>query len=409
MPRAIRITLTVAAAILALSALRSFWKQHEKAAGLDFYIYFVNSQLASRGDVENIYAPEVQVRIGEEYFERAQRGTSELRRYDATRRRRMDSVSSPFLYTSLRWVSRDYDFALRQYHVLVLASFVGGVVLLSRRAGISWAATFFLIAGLLQFYRGFEADLRVGNVNSIQLLMIAVAVWSPPFVAGAIFGALILFKPNLIYVAILLIAARRRVGREVAGGIAGAAIAFVMASINYGTPRVWLQWIEAANQFWHRLPARGERNVTPALSLFHEYGTWPSYAIAAVLLAIAAFVIWRRKESDDLLAIGLGLVIYLLSATVVWLHYMVLVLPLAIALLRSRWAAVVSIFALAAIAEEPFELLTGRPIYPNDAWLIGPALAALYVAGIGVVPALHRDPPSALRRLAGRVQHALLG
>ena len=87
-------------------------------------------------------------------------------------------------------------------------------------------------------------------------------------------------------------------------------------------------------------------------------------------------------RDDTLLLAGLGILIYLLSATVVWLHYMVLVLPLAIALLRDRRTAVVSVVALLAIAEEPFEWLTKTQIYPNDAWLIGPALVALFIAGV---------------------------
>jgi hypothetical protein len=57
---------------------------------------------------------------------------------------------------------------------------------------------------------------------------------------------------------------------------------------------------------------------------------------------------------------------------------MVLVIPIALALLRWRPTAVVSLLALAAIAEEPFELLTGIAVYPNDAKLIGPALFFLF-------------------------------
>jgi len=121
MSRALRIASTVAAALAVIYAVVVTWRQHERAAGLDFYIYFVNAQLAGREDITNIYDRDVQSRIGEEYHERAQRGTSELRKFDAKRRRFLDSVSSPFLYTTLGWVSRDYDRALQQYHLLVLA------------------------------------------------------------------------------------------------------------------------------------------------------------------------------------------------------------------------------------------------------------------------------------------------
>lgn len=378
-----RAVLTTAAAVVALLALHHFWQQHKRAAGLDFYIYFVAGQLASRDDIENVYAAETQERVGEEYFERAQQSGSEIRKFDARRRRRLDNVSSPFLYSTMRWVSRDYERALLQYHVLLLIAFIGGVLLICRRVGLAWWASLLLVAALLFFYRGFEADLRVGNVNSLQLFALAIAFWSPPMIAGAILGMLICFKPNLIFVALLLAIShdKHRLMRETIGGAIGAAIAIVIGMISYG-PRAWLQWVSAANQFWHRLPTRAERNVTPFLELYREQGEWLGYVIAALLFAALVMVLRRSRRHDDVLVAGLGILIYLMSATVVWLHYMVLVLPLAIALMRDRKTALVAVLALLAIAEEPFEMLSGAPLYPNDAKLIGPALVACFVCGL---------------------------
>jgi hypothetical protein len=400
MPRLLRIVLTALAALTALWAASVVWRQNARAAGLDFYIYFVAGQLAGRADVENIYSAEVQERVGEEYFERAQRSGSELRRYDAGRRRRLDLVSSPFLFSSLRWVSRDYDRALTQYHAFLLLCFAAGVLLLCRAARAPWWAALFLLAGLLLWYRGFEADLRVGNVNSIQLLGIAVAV-SFARVRWLVFGLLIAFKPNLLFMPLLFLCGdglqpvpRRAEARpHILQGAIGAFIAFVIASISYGSPRVWLQWVSAANAFYHRLPTRMERNVTPALSLFHQYGEWLSYLLAAVLLAT---VILRAKRDDAPLLAGLGIMVYLLTANVVWLHYMVLVLPLAIALLRWRSTAVVSIAALLLIAEEPYEWVARQPAFPVEAWLIGPALVALFACGVWKLS--DHDPAAAVPR-----------
>jgi hypothetical protein len=380
-----RAFLIAVAALAVLYALRVTWRKNERAAGLDFYIYFVAGQLAGRADVTDIYSPETQERVGDEYFERAQRGTSELRKYDAQRRRRLDNVSSPFLYTTLRWVSRDYERALTQDHVAVLIAFVAGVLLIARRVRLPWCLALLLVAGLLLYYRGFEADLRVGNVNSFQLFALALSFWVPPIFAGALMAMLLCFKPNLIFVALLLAIShdRGRLKRELLGGLAGAAIALVAGAVSYGSPRVWMQWVSAANQFWHRIPTRLERNVTPALALFQEHGAWPSYALAAVLFAIAACAVWRRKGSaDDVLVAGTGILIYLLSATVVWLHYMVLVVPVAIALMRWRGTAVVALLALAMIAEVPFEMLTGKPAAPIEVMLIAPALCALYASAV---------------------------
>src|SRR5436190_481163 len=318
-----RAVLTTIALLAALYAIVVTWKKNERAAGLDFYLYYVNSQLPSRADVDNIYSPETQERIGEEYYARAQASSSELRKYDATRRRRLDNVSSPFLYTTLRWVSRDYDRALLQDHAL---------------------------------------------------LLIAVVV----------------------FIARVVLREWHRLRIEILGGAIGVAIAIVVTAINYGTFRVWLQWNTAANEFFHRLRTRDERNVAPALSLFQQHGTWLGYVIAALLIAIVCYGLVRasgapsagrgapeaRTTRRDALLVGLAILIYLISAPVVWLHYMVLSLPLAIALLRCRWTAIVSLLALAVIAEVPFEWITRTPVYPHDATLITPALLALFACGV---------------------------
>lgn len=404
-----RILVTVLAAAAALYAVAVTWRQNERAAGLDFYIYFVAGQMAGRADISNIYSDEVQQRVGEEYFERGQRSGSELRKYDAQRRRRLDLVSSPFLFTTLRWVSRDYDRALTQYHAFVLAAFIAGLLLLCRASGVSWASSLFLLAALLLWYRGFEADLRVGNVNSIQLAVLGAFVWwtaprdqqraaeAAPWI---LLGALVLFKPNLILVPLLFIVARlvrreyRRLAAELSFGAAGGLVALVAASISYGSPRVWLQWVRAANAFYHRLPGRMERNVTPALTLFQQYGEWVSYALALILLAIVCAAIVRSKSDDAPLLAGLGVLIYLMTANVVWLHYMVLVIPIAVALLRWRSTAVVALLALLFIAEEPFEWLLRRPAFPVETLLITPALVALFVCGVWKLS--HRNPAAAL-------------
>jgi hypothetical protein len=383
-----RIVLTVLGAVAVLYAVVVTWRQHERAAGLDFYIYYVNAQLAGRDDVENIYDRDVQSRIGEEYYERAQRSGSELRQFDGRRRRFLDSVSSPFLYTCLSWVSRDYDRALQQYHVAVFIALLLGSLLLARAVRLSWPAALFLLAALLLWYRGFEADLRVGNVNSLQLLALGASLLSPPWIAGAIAGMLVAFKPNLILIPLLLAVARvavrdwRRLRLEVLGGAIGVALAIIAAAIRYGSFHVWVQWIARANEFYHRLPTRTERNVTPLLALFHERGAWLSYMVAVLLTVIGIVAIWRGRSRNDVMIAGVAILIYLLSATVVWLHYMVLVVPVAFALLRWRTTAVVSLLALAAIAEEPFELLTRIAVYPHDAKLLGPALFALFACAV---------------------------
>ncbi|HEX8172831.1 MAG TPA: glycosyltransferase 87 family protein [Thermoanaerobaculia bacterium] len=383
-----RVLLTIVAASAALYALSVVWAKNRQAAGLDFYIYFVNAQLAARTDVENIYASDTQDRIGEEYYARAAAGRSELRKYDAQRRRRLDNVSSPFLYTAFRWVSRDYDRALLQDHVLLLAAFIIGVLLIARRAAVPLWCALLLLAALLLWYRGFEADLRVGNVNSLQLLGLGAALSAPPLVAGAILGLLFAFKPNVLFVVLLFIVARiaqrdwRRLRLELGGGAIGVAIAIVAAAINYRSLHVWTQWVARANEFYHRIPTRAERNVTPLLALYHQHGATVSHLVALALFAVAAIALLRARRADDALVAGTGMLIYLLSATVVWLHYLVLVVPLALALLRRRATAAIALLALVALAEVPYEWLTHKPAFDVEGTLVGVSLFALFASAV---------------------------
>lgn len=396
MQRMARIVLIVLAGVTLLLAIRQTWRDHGTAGGFDFYIYWVNAEIAGRDDIDNIYSAETQERIGEEFFARASDGGIPLFYGDAKRRRRLDNVSSPFLYTALRWVSSDYDRARREFWIAVLAAFVVGTLLLCRTAGVSWASSMVLTGALLVWFAGFQGDLRVGNVNSLQLFAIGVMAvldrrGTPRayFAAAALGGMLLMFKPNFLWAVLLVLfahaAARdwRRLRTDLAGGLAGSVAAFVIASISYGSARVWLQWPQAAGEFWTRLQGRLERNVAPALPLFQEYGVWVSHALTFVLLAAACIAIWfGRRRRDAVLIAGTGLLIYLLASTVVWLHYLVLALPAAIALMRWRATAVASLIALAIMAEEPFEMVARRGIYPDDAQLITPGLLILFVCAL---------------------------
>jgi hypothetical protein len=213
-----------------------------------------------------------------------------------------------------------------------------------------------------------------------------------------------MFVPLLLAVARIAAGEWRRLAKEMVAAIGGALAALVIGSISYGSPRVWLQWIEAAGEFYGRLQTRSERNVAPALALFEQYGEWVSYVIAAILVAIVCVAIWRRRGGDPALLIGLGILIYLLGANVVWLHYMVLVIPIAVALMRWRATAVVALISLALIAEEPFEILTGKAAFPVEVMLITPAFVALFACGVwklGTTP----HPPSAPSPLAREKGH----
>jgi glycosyl transferase family 87 len=302
-------------------------------------------------------------------------------------RRSLDSRGSPFLYASMAWVSDRYDTALVQYRIAILAAFIAGVVILGIHCGVPLYVTLFLLAGLIRFFLPFRADFIVGNVNAMQLFLLAVIVviiekW--PRTAGAILAMMVAAKPTLVLVAFVLFGSRlltreyRRFFHEVTGAAIGSLAAIAIGSYWFGTPRAWLQWFASAGGLWEMLLGREFNNVAPALRLFQQYGTWVSYAIALTLLVIAAIPILRTRKRDDLLLVSLGPLIYFLSSKLVWLHYLVLTIPAAFALLRHRWTSVIAIGTLLLMADEPRRLLIAPTSPDTREPLITISLIALY-------------------------------
>jgi len=389
MPRALRILLLVVSIVAAAYAVAGIWRNLSQKAAIDFYLVYVNVQVAGRDDIPNIYSDEAQSSIGEEFFARALDSGSRVFHETASVRRTLDSRGSPFLYASFAWISRDFEKALTHYRILLLAAYLAGIVLLGRYCRLPLWLTIFLFALLVHFFLPFRADFTVANVNAIQLFLLALALTigeRRPAIAGAILAMMLAAKPNVVLVVAILMIARvisrdfRRLGSEIAGGAVGGAIAFVVGSLWFETPRIWLLWLNSAGSLYQTLLGVEFNNVTPALPLFQQYGTWISYAIAAVLMVIAGFPLLRGAKRDDLLLISLGLLIYFMSATLVWLHYFVLAIIPAFALLRRNRTAIIAGIALLLMADVPYAMLFGPSSPQLRAKLIFIAMLMLFAA-----------------------------
>lgn len=394
MARPLRILLLIVSIAAAAWSVARLWRNFAQAGAVDFYLVWVNVQVAGRDDVPNIYSDDAQSSIGEEFFARALDSGSRVFHETATDRRRLDSRGSPFLYASFAWISSDFERALLHDRILILAALFGGIVLLGRYGGLpSWLSILFF-AAVVSFYLPFIADFIVANVNAIQLFLLALALTvgeKRPVLAGAILAMMLAQKPNVVMVVAVLMLARviardfRRLGREVLGGALGGALAFAIGSWWFETPRIWLLWLGSAGDLYETLLGVEFNNVTPALPLFQQYGTWISYVIAAVLVAIVCVALRRRGKSDDLLLVSLGLLIYFMSATLVWLHYLVLCIVPAFALLRSRVTAGIASIALLLMADEPYSMLFGPSTPQLRANLIFVAMGMLYATCVAML------------------------
>jgi hypothetical protein len=389
MPRALRILLLLASIAAAVWAVARMWRGLANVGAVDFYLVWVNVQVAGRDDIPNIYADDAQSSIGEEFFARALDSGSRVFHETATLRRRLDSRGSPFLYASFAWVSRDFTTALMQFRILILASCLAGLILLGRYCGFPLWFSIAMFAANVYFSLPFIADFIVANVNAIQLLLLALALTlgkRHPMLAGALLAMMLAQKPNVVLVVAVLMLSRiltrdwTRLKQEVLGGAIGGVIAFAIGSWWFETPRIWLLWLNSAGDLYATLLGVESNNVTPALSLFQQHGTWISYAIAAVLLVIALIPLLRGTKRDDLLLVSLGLLIYFMSATLVWLHYLVLCFIPAYALFRNRIPAAIGFIALLLMADVPYAMIYGATTPELRAKFIFVALVLLYAA-----------------------------
>lgn len=329
-----RALLIAAGALLVVFGLRSAWQTASSSQGLDFYQFWIGGQEAphERGA---LWSPDTAKRLGSTYYYRAASGKSERMYVVASGRRELELFSTPFLYTCFGALPADYERAYLIWCILGLASLVAAIAIMARALRWPMAAFLFFLAFVLLLFQPLTSELRVENVNEVQLLIIAAYFVTPPAVRGAILGVAIALKPN-VALALPLVAAfefthdRRKLLPEMLGVAAGGAAAAVVSSAYFRSATVWIDWLRAARSLSQTIYARETGNVAPALFL----GRY-AWVLAIVLTIAAAYVVVRHREASAELAVSLGLVVYLLSAPLVWLHYLLLAIPLAMILLSA--------------------------------------------------------------------------
>jgi len=147
---------------------------HSSTAGVDFYQFWVVGQALGHTDVTDVYSTGGRRRLGAEYLDLARREANPRRAAVAEYRQTLETYSTPFLYAVLKTLSGgDYEIDFRNYRLLMLACLVLGVAILARLLGHSLAMTLGAIAVFSAWFAPFTSDMRVGNVNSIQLALLA--------------------------------------------------------------------------------------------------------------------------------------------------------------------------------------------------------------------------------------------
>lgn len=356
----LRRPLIALAAVLLVASVHECWKRVDASTGIDFYHFWLVPKLVDLTGAEEIYSSEGRIRLGEAGFQAARAEATSVRRYQAAQYFRvLQPTATPWLYTVSRlWSLDDYDSGYLLFQLLSTALFLAGAWVFARAEGLRPAVSMLLLACFLAFFEPMRSDVVVANVNRLLVGLLGayagLKLWrekKPDLVdllAGGVLGLAVAFKPVLVFVPALLLLwyglnrRHRELGFELLGMGAGAALAVAISSVSFGTPLAWWHWLSGfSGVLTADVTDASLGNVAVARLLEDLLGV-PTLAwqVVAALGAGAAVVLAaRRRDSDpradDPAVLSLGLLTYLVSAKLVWLHYLVLVTPLALHLLRA--------------------------------------------------------------------------
>ena len=384
---------TLLAAVLAAAGLVQSWDLGRKSPGIDFYQFWVVAQLIGRADVPSIYAEDAHPRLGAEFIRRALTDDdSERRRAAARVWQVLEPTATPMLYSAFRpFAGLRYDDAHLVFRILSLAALTAAVLTLAVLLGHSAVVALLMLALVNVAFRPLKTDVQVGNINEVQLAAVAAYLWLSSrrdrdrrqAVAGALLGALVLFKPNLVAVLPVLAAMwlargrRPKLVRQAVGVAAGILVALAVTMAVFGSLSPWPEWLEFMRVFPpSKIPLR-YGNVGLARLVYETLDLRLAPWLAILFMVVTLGCVWMgrarvpaaeaaaddplRAAAEDAAALGAGCFVYLLSAPLVWIHYLLLSLPAALLLLRDpdgvkladRVRVPLAGLALVAIAVDP--------------------------------------------------------
>jgi len=348
--------------MLAMFGLSAAWGAAATAGGVDFYQFWVVGQVLHRSVVTDVYSDNARSRLGAEFFEQAMRTANPHQRVAAEYRQNLKTYSSPFFYSVFELFSTgNYETDLRNYRVLMLACLVFSVAVLCRLLHHSLSTTLGAVAVFSAWFEPFSSDMRVGNVNSIQLAMLAAYLWVAARMrwrhrdiwGGALLGLAVAFKPNLVIVAAVLVVdwllngQFRRVWFHATGAAVGRGIAFLVATACFGTPRCWINWLAATQSLLDEIMPVDYGNFAPARILGEAVGADITVPLAVIFGSLAVAGLWLKRPgassgngtapaSDTCLlvpVVSLACLLVALMPRLVWLHYYMLTIPSLLVLL----------------------------------------------------------------------------
>ena len=350
-----KLVLLVVASGLTIAGACQQWSRASRMAAIDYYQYWSLSQAVSESIVDNIYDPSARRLLAEVFFERAAAGGSAGHRSAAAfRKRDLQAASTPLLYAFVHFQATGaYDRDLMVYRGASLVATLLAIGALCYLLGAAPLGAVTAMAMVVWLYPPLRDDLGDGNVNQIQFVLLVCLLWlqrlgsrSPGWqvAAGTLLGVSIFLKPNLAFVAICLGLGWSLTGRwrSLAYGslgiLLGAVVSVAASSRLFGSFHWWGQWLEVLVRL-DKVFDVGIRwgNFGGARLLREATGADLSVALNVVAVGILAWIVWRRRQEQEafrleLLLVGCGAVLPILTMGLAWPHYLMLALPLALTL-----------------------------------------------------------------------------
>jgi hypothetical protein len=416
--------------VLALGA--SVWNFGRNYPQVDFFQFWAVGRLKGAG-VTDIYSDPARHLLADTVRAEAQRSGSQRAINAVKHWPVLETYSTPFLYAVFGSISTgDYEFDSIVWQLLRFGAFLAAVLALCRLFRYSWAGSLVALAIILGTSIPLRNDLASGNVNEVQIGALAAflvmrARWPTSrgdLASGVLLGLLIAFKHDTAPVAgllVLLWVADRRFGtlaRQAAGMSLGAAIAFAVGVLAWGSLQPWLDWVGAARDLaTHAQYSLDQQNYALTRFLTETTGTNPGLLLGVGLAVAAAAAIargrlnrkagrrlWADTEAAgrqarawfnrECLAVGAAIAIVLLGSPIAWLHYFTLLVPLQLFLLRPREDAespvtamarqvisAASAFLLAFVAIDP---IIGYGAFSDSAHAIAAAVILLAMSLIAL-------------------------
>lgn len=274
-------------------------------------------------------------------------------------RRRLEPMGTPFLYASFAAFPDDYERAQGLFTLLQYLAAAIGAFLLARLRGLGpWLSAWVALLMELTFWP-FLLDVKVGNVNSLQLALMAVLLYvaakraytGRALVDGLYIGALSLlvaFKPNTPWIA-LAFALQYGTVHGARRLLEGAVVAVVLAAVAWGVGAwffhdagVWGEWLRLARGMDTAIPLTvAQGNMSLAKLLADRTGALGPVGFGLVLAGAMALALAlalssggprllgsaaRRAFSDPWFAASVGVLFTFATSPLVWPHYLLLAL-----------------------------------------------------------------------------------